>query len=85
LFQTNAPKIFWSVAVLTVVHLMNQLPTAVLQHKNPIEIQENRKINLDHLRVFGCTCFVHVKRHDKFDKNAIKTIFLGYSSKQKRL
>jgi hypothetical protein len=37
-----------------------------------------RKIDLDHILVFGCISFVHVKRNNKFDKNSIKTIFLGY-------
>jgi Reverse transcriptase (RNA-dependent DNA polymerase) len=50
---------------------------------SPLEILKNRKIDLDHIRVFGCTCFVHVKRHDKLDKNVVKTIFLGYSSQKK--
>jgi hypothetical protein len=79
----NVPKRFWSEAVLTVVHLINRLPTPILNHKSPFSVLTNQSINLDHLRIFGCTCFIHIKRHDKFDKNALKTIFLGYSSKQK--
>jgi hypothetical protein len=40
-------------------------------------------MSLNHLKKFGCTSFVHIKRTDKLDKNAVKTIFLGYSTKQK--
>jgi hypothetical protein len=83
LFQTNVPKRFWSEAVLTAVHLINRLPSIVLKNKSPLEILNKRKSKLDHLRVFGCICFVHIKRHDKLDKNAVKTIFLGYSSQKK--
>jgi hypothetical protein len=50
---------------------------------SPLEILKGRKINLDHIRVFSCTCFLHIKRHDKLDKNSVKTIFLGYSSEKK--
>jgi Integrase core domain len=83
LFQTNVPKQYWSEAVLTAVHLINRLPTPVLDDKSPLEVLSKTKITLDHLRIFGCICFVHIKRHDKFDKNTLKIIFLGYSSKQK--
>jgi hypothetical protein len=68
---------------LYLLHLINKLSTQVLDNKSPLEVLGKTKINLDHLKIFGCTCFVHIKRHDKFDKNALKIIFLGYSSKQK--
>jgi hypothetical protein len=55
----------------------------VLDNKSLLEILANKKKSLDHLRIFECIYFVHIKRHDKFDKNALKIIFLGYSSKQK--
>jgi hypothetical protein len=48
-----------------------------------LEIVKGRKIDLDHIRVFGCTSFVHIKRNNKFDKNSIKTIFLGYSTEKR--
>ncbi len=83
LFQSNVPKRFWSDAMLTAVYLINRLPSTILNYKIPLEILNNRKMNLDHLRIFGCTCFVHIKRQDKLDKNAVKTIFLGYSSQKK--
>jgi hypothetical protein len=48
-----------------------------------LEILKSRKIDLDNIRVFGCTCFVYIKRHDKLDPNSVKAIFLGYSSEKK--
>jgi hypothetical protein len=50
---------------------------------SPLEILKGRKIELDHIRVFGCACFVHVKRTDKLDRNSVKAIFLGYSSEKR--
>jgi Integrase core domain/GAG-pre-integrase domain len=35
LFQMNVPKRFWSEAVRTAIHLINRLPTPVLNHKSP--------------------------------------------------
>jgi hypothetical protein len=50
---------------------------------SPLEILKGRKVDLAHIRVFGSTCFVHIKRHDKLDKNSVKAIFLGYPSEKK--
>jgi len=83
LFQSNVPKTFWSDAILTSIYLINRLPSPNLNNKSPLEILKNKNINIDHLRVFGCTCFVHIKRQDKLDTNAVKTIFIGYSFQKK--
>ncbi|KAM2191919.1 hypothetical protein ACFX1Q_027665 [Malus domestica] len=50
-----------------------------------MEIVKNRKVDLSHLKVFRCICFVHVQplHRDKLDPRATKCIFLGYSSTQK--
>jgi hypothetical protein len=79
----NVPKRFWSKTVLTLVHLINRLLTHVLNHKSPLSVLTNQSVNQEDLRIFGCTYFIHIKRHDKFDRNALKIIFLEYSSKQK--
>ncbi|KAL0561798.1 hypothetical protein IC582_002241 [Cucumis melo] len=83
LLQNNVPKKFWSDAILTATYIINRLPSPNLNNLSPLEILKGRKIDLDHIRVFGCTCFVYIKRKDKLDKNSVKTIFLGYSSTQK--
>ena len=84
LFQNNVPKIFWSSAVLTAIYLINRLPSANLEYKSPLEIIYQRKLNIDHLRVFGCTCYVHNNNmENKLDVKSIKTVFLGYSSQKK--
>lgn len=85
MFQMNVPKRFWSQAVLTAAYLINRLPSRILGSKSPLEILKNRKIDLSHLRVFGCLCFVHVQatQRDKFDPRVARSVFLGYSSTQK--
>lgn len=85
MFQMNVPKRFWSHGVLTATYLINWLPSSVLKFKSPLEVLKGRKIDLSHLKVFGCICFVHVQAHqrDKLDPRAEKCVFLRYSSTQK--
>jgi hypothetical protein len=83
LFQNNIPNFFWSEAILTAVYLINRLSSTKLLFKSPYEILYGRKINLEHLKVFGCACFIHKNRLDKLNFTLIKTIFLGYSSQKK--
>jgi len=83
LFQSKIPKTFWSDAVLTATYLINRLPSMNLNYKSPLEILYKRKIIIDHLRVFGCVCYVHNNKRDKLDYTSIKAIFLGYSTQKK--
>jgi hypothetical protein len=36
LFQTNIPKYFWSVAILSATYLTNRLPSIKLDNKSPL-------------------------------------------------
>ncbi|PRQ17191.1 putative RNA-directed DNA polymerase [Rosa chinensis] len=85
MLQTNVPKKFWSQGIQTAAYIINRLPSSVLNFKSPFEVLKGRKVDITHLRVFGCTCFVHVQSNhrDKFDPRAVKCVFLGYSSTQK--
>lgn len=85
MLQANVPKCYWSHAIQTAAYIINRLPSRVLNFKSPFEVLKGRKVDIDHLRVFGCVFFVHVQgqHRDKFDPRAIKCVFLGYSSTQK--
>lgn len=74
----NVPKRFWSQEVLTAAYLINRLPSRVLNFKSPYEVLKGRKLDLSHLKLFGCVCFVHVQyaHRDKLDPKAVKCIFL---------
>ncbi|RVW28194.1 Retrovirus-related Pol polyprotein from transposon RE2 [Vitis vinifera] len=44
------------------------------------DFSKQKKPDLSHLKVFGCTCFVHLsatQRRDKLDPRAVKCVFLG--------
>lgn len=80
LFQSKLPKSFWSYALCHAVHVINKLPTLVLNHKTPHELLYNTPpIYLD-LKVFGCLSFAStlVQNRTKLDPRARKCLFLGY-------
>nr|CAN67902.1 hypothetical protein VITISV_037907 [Vitis vinifera] len=52
-------------------------PSSALQFKTPQEKWIGKAANYQHLKVFGCTTYVHTKT-DKLEPRAVKCIFLGY-------
>ena len=78
--QSSLPLVFWGDCVLTVVYLINRLPTPFLQNKSPYEVLFNKVPSYTHLRTFGCLCLatnVNPHKH-KFSPRARKSVFLGY-------
>ena len=47
--MVGMPERFWGEAVMTVVYLLNQLPTQTLDGKTPHEAWYNRKPAIHHL------------------------------------
>lgn len=79
-FQANLPIEFWRECALTAGYLINRTPSAVLKGKTLFEMLYNRPPPIQHLRVFGCLCYVHEQRHggDKFASRSKRSIFIGY-------
>jgi hypothetical protein len=75
LFQNNVPTSYWSDAVFTATYLINRLPSENLNFKSQLEIFYKEKININHIRVFGCIYYVHKIKQHKFDFTSIKAIF----------
>ena len=60
------------------------MPSSILNGLSPYEHLFKRTPNFDHLRVFGCLCFVDkLNINDKFSERANKCVLLGYSSDKK--
>lgn len=85
MFHTNVPKRFWSYAVASACYLINRIPTKILQDVSPFEVLNKTKSSINHLRVFGCVCFVLIpgEQHNKLEAKSVKDIFIGYSTTQK--
>ncbi|KAG8479623.1 hypothetical protein CXB51_029456 [Gossypium anomalum] len=70
-------KEFWAKAVTYACHLINRLPSAVINGKTPIEMWTGKSAtDYDSLHVFGSTAYYHVKE-SKLDPRAKKALFLG--------
>ena len=81
MFQMYVLKMFWSQGVITTAYLINWLPSKSLTFISPGELLTTKKPSLSHLKVFGCSYYVHISssQHDKLDHKAVKCMFLGYS------
>src|SRR6185437_5076542 len=86
MFQMNVPKYLWSEAVMIAVYLINRMPSRILGMKSLAELMLGCREFKVPPKVFGCVCFVgdHRPSVGKLDPQAVKCIFVGYSSTQKR-
>ena len=85
LHDSGLPHRFWAEALSTAAYLINQSPTTTLHDMTPFEAWYNKKPNVSHLRVFGCSGFVHIPKDQrkKLDPKAKQCTFLGYGSTKK--
>jgi hypothetical protein len=60
-------------------------PSLALVDTTPNEAWSGKKPSISHLKLFDCDAFVHVpkEKRSKFDKKAIKCIFIGYKEGMK--
>ncbi|KAL0387501.1 UNVERIFIED_CONTAM: Retrovirus-related Pol polyprotein from transposon TNT 1-94 [Sesamum radiatum] len=73
-------KSFWAEAVSMACYLINRSPRTSLGGKVAEEVWTGNQINFDHLRIFGCSAYVHVPSDErsKLDPKSKQCIFLGY-------
>lgn len=80
------PNRYWNSDVVTIVHLLNHMPSKLLNFKNPLQSLSSH-VSLPSVliippRVFGCVTYVHLHKNQrtKLDPCAIRYIFLGYAT-----
>jgi hypothetical protein len=89
LLGTNVPNQYWADAVATAVHLLNRMPSKVLDFQSTFQTLSQYVPLPTTLmlppRVFGCVAFVHLHKNQrtKLDPCAVRCLFLGYAFHQK--
>jgi len=81
--EKNLPNYFWVEAIVTIIYIVNQTPTTTIHGMTLEEKFTCNKLDVSHLRVFGCIAYVHVpnEKRSKLNPKVEKCIFMGYSSK----
>ncbi|RVW81941.1 Retrovirus-related Pol polyprotein from transposon TNT 1-94 [Vitis vinifera] len=81
LLDSSVPPRFWCEALSTAIHLINCLPSPMLNHVSPFSKLFGHSPLYSDLRTFGCVCFVHLPTHErhKLTAQSIKCAFLGYA------
>jgi len=85
LTDANLSKNYWAEAANTAIYLKNRSPTKALVNSTPEEKWTGKKVDLNHLKVFGCTAYLHVPDmlRKKLDPKSKKYIFVGYCEESK--
>lgn len=85
LSEKGIPKPFWPEAVKWAVYVLNRCPTVALKDTTPEEVWSGAKPSVEHLRVFGCVCHIHVPdaKRTKLESKSISGILLGISDESK--
>lgn len=70
---------------MTAIYLKNRSPTAAVPDGTPEELWSGRKVDFNHLRVFGCRAYalVPVQNRRKLDSKSREYIFVGYCENSK--
>ena len=78
LLDSSVPPCFWCEALSTAVHLINCLPSPMLNHVSPFSKLFGHSPLYSDLRTFGCVCFVHLPTHErhKLTTQSVKCVFL---------
>ena len=81
----SMPLKFWDEAFLTAVHIINMLPSRVINNQTPVERLLYVKPDYKSLRVFGCACWPNLRPYNKrkLMLRSKQCAFLGYSPQHK--
>ena len=79
------PLKFWDEAFLTATHLINLLPSKVINYQTPFEKLFLEKPNYNSLHIFGCAVWPNLRPYNsrKLAFRSTRCVFLGYSSMHK--
>ncbi|KAF6203143.1 hypothetical protein GE061_003559 [Apolygus lucorum] len=83
--EANLNFKYWAEALSTATYLKNRSPTKVLRGMTPEEAWTGDRVDLSHLRVFGCRAFAHIPaaKRTKLEAKSKEYVFTGYCENTK--
>lgn len=84
-FQAGLALKYWGECSMNVLHIINRLPSSIINNKTTFEMLFKSVPEYMHLKVFGCLAFATspVLHHDKFKPRGVPCVFIGYPATQK--
>ena len=81
LHDQDLPMHLWEEASREAVYVENCTPHRVFKNKTPEEVFSDKKLEVSHLRIFGCPVYIHIpkEKRKKLDPSGKKGIFVSYS------
>ena len=81
----SLPMFLWVEASKTYVYLQNRCPLKVAKNMTPKEAFTRVKLEVGHLRIFGCLVYIHVpkEKRTKLEPSGKKGTFVGYNESSK--
>jgi hypothetical protein len=85
LAQAHMHLKYWDEAFLATTFLINRTPSKVINYTTPLECLFHVKPNYSSLRIFGCSCWPHLRPFNshKLEFRSKEYMFLRYSNKDK--
>jgi hypothetical protein len=79
------PLFIWAEACYIAVYLQNRSPHKVVESMTPKEDFSWKKLEVGHLRIFGCITYSHVpsEKRKNLEPMAERGIFVGYNETSK--
>jgi hypothetical protein len=76
----DLPMHLWEEATKKTVYVQNKFSHSALGFNTPEEMFPRKKLEVSHLKIFGCPVFVHIskEKRTKLDPSGKKGIFVGY-------
>ena len=77
--ESGLPKVFWGEGLGALVHVWNKCPTDAVKNATPYQLWNEVKHDVSHLRVWGCTAYVHIQKDKRegLGSHMEKCVFIG--------
>ena len=81
IYDQDTPMYLWDEVEKTAIYVQNKLSHNALGNKTPKEMFTDEKLEVSHLKIFGCPIYLHVPKEkiSKLDPSGKKGIFVGYN------